>query len=183
MTNFFDNVVYLNVIFNDFLQAKLNQGLSDIGRFGLNSTFGIGGLFDPASRLGLQRHKEDFGQTLGVWGAGEGAYLVLPFRGPNSVRDAPDLATSTLVNPLFYISSPVLIPVGLLGIINERANLLEATRIRDEAALDPYTFTREAYRQQRRSPIYDGEPPTGDIDEFFDEDAEAAGEADILKVE
>jgi phospholipid-binding lipoprotein MlaA len=178
ITNFFDNVQYLNVILNDLLQGKVKQGFSDLGRVTVNTTLGIGGLMDLATPMGLAKHDEDFGQTLGTWGAGEGRYLVLPFAGPNSVRDAPDFITSTLLNPLTYIGGVVLLPVGALGVINSRANLLDATRIRDEAALDPYTFVREAYRQRRTSLIYDGDPPPEQF-EFEDTDAPR----DELKVE
>lgn len=178
ITNFFDNLFYLNVIFNDFLQGKVVQGFSDVGRVAVNSTVGIGGFVDFATDLGMPKHDEDFGQTLGAWGVGEGAYLNLPLKGPNSLRDAPDIITTTLLNPLFYITSPVTIPAGILYVINERANLLDATRIRDEAALDPYTFTREAYRQKRVSLIHDGEPPQETFEEL-----ENGGETDgILKV-
>ncbi|MGH8582912.1 MAG: MlaA family lipoprotein [Gammaproteobacteria bacterium] len=170
VTNFFDNLTYLNVMLNNFLQGKVVKGFSDVGRIVVNTTLGIGGLFDPASAWGIPKHKEDFGQTLAVWGAGEGAYLVLPFLGPSSVRDAPDYATSTLLNPFLYITSPIIAPISILGIINKRANLLEATRLRDEAALDPYTFTREAYRQKRTNDIYDGNPPREDLNEFIEEE-------------
>ncbi len=179
ITNFFDNIFYLNVILNDFLQGKLGQGLSDFGRFAVNSTVGFGGLFDPATPWGLPKHDEDLGQTLGVWGLDEVAYLVLPFLGPSSVRDAPDLASSTLLNPLFYISSPVIGPLGVLGIINERANFLDETRLRDEAALDAYVFTREGYRQKRTSVIHDGEPPVDEFDDFLEEEYSEQGVLEI----
>ena len=174
VSNFYHNLTYLNVILNDFLQGKMTQGISDVGRFVVNSTFGIGGLWDIASAYNVPKHHEDFGQTLGVWGMGEVAYLVLPIKGPDSLRDAPDLATSTLLNPLFYVSSPVVIPVAILGGISERADFLEATRVRDEAALDAYTFTREAYRQKRINDIYDGNPPTQGLDEFIEEKGNGA---------
>jgi phospholipid-binding lipoprotein MlaA len=175
ITNFFDNLTYLNVIFNSFLQGKVNQGLSDVGRFAVNSTIGFGGFFDPATAWGVPKHDEDFGQTLGVWGMDEVAFIVLPLLGPNSVRDTPGLATSALLNPLFYISSIVIGPIGALGIINTRANLLEATRVRDEAALDAYTFTREAYRQRRINAIYDRDPPVENLDEFIEGDGTEEG--------
>ncbi|MGQ0658016.1 MAG: MlaA family lipoprotein [Chromatiales bacterium] len=170
VTNFFDNVSYINVIANDVLQGKFQQAANDTGRFLLNSTVGFGGLFDVASGAGLPKNDEDLGQTFGKWGAGEGAYLVLPIFGPNSVRDAPDLATSTVLNPLFYVSTTVTLPLGIVNGINKRANLLEATRIRDEAALDAYSFTREAYRQNREYRIYDGNPPTKDLEYIEEED-------------
>ncbi len=173
ITNFFDNLGYLNVILNDLLQGKFRQGLDDSARFFVNSTIGLGGLFDPASDAGLLANDEDLGQSFGVWGAGEGAFLIIPFYGPNSVRDVGDLITSALLSPLFYLTAPISVPLGAIDAINTRANFLEATEIRDEAALDPYTFTREAYRQRREYLIYDGNPPEDDF-EFLDE----AGEAD-----
>jgi len=170
VTNFFDNVSYINVIANDLLQGKFQQAANDTGRFLLNSTAGVGGIFDIASGAGLAKHDEDLGQTFGTWGASEGVYLVIPLFGPNSVRDAPDLATSALLNPLFYVTTSVTLPLGVVNAINKRANLLEATRIRDEAALDAYSFTREAYRQNREYKIYDGNPPTPDLEYIEEED-------------
>lgn len=182
VTNFFDNVAYLNVVLNAFLQGKLLQFLQDAARFVVNSSLGIGGLFDPASEMGLPAHEEDLGQTFGVWGAGEGAYLVLPLFGPDSIRDVGDRVTSSLLNPLFYLSSTVVIPATAVNAINTRANLLEASRVRDQAALDPYVFTREAYRQRREFLIYDGNPPTTGLEEFLDEDFEESDTPGVLKV-
>lgn len=178
VTKFFDNVNYINVIANDLLQGKINDFFSDTGRFVVNSTVGVGGLFDPATSMGLPAHDEDLGQTFGTWGFGEGAYLVLPLLGPNSFRDAPNVASSMLLNPLTYLNAVVTIPLGIVSAINTRANLLEASSIRDQAALDPYTFVREAYRQQREFKIYDGNPPGDDFEDYIEEDADAA----ILKV-
>jgi phospholipid-binding lipoprotein MlaA len=172
VTNFFDNLRYLNVILNSFLQGKFSQGASDVGRFVVNSTLGLGGLFDVATGYGLPRHDEDLGQTLAVWGAGQGAYLYLPVRGPNAVRDVPDLASSYFLNPLTYLTGAVLFPVTALGIINTRANLLDETRIRDEAAVDSYSFTREAYIQRREYLIFDGNPPSEGYEDIFDDEAE-----------
>ena len=171
VTNFFDNLYYLNVILNTFLQGKINQGISDAARFIFNSTIGIGGLIDVATGMGLPMHDEDFGQTLAVWGFDSGAYLYIPLvNGPSSVRDAPDIATSTLLNPLTYISSIVLWPVSALNIINSRANLLDDTTIRDEAAVDPYSFTREAYKQRREYLIHDGVLPTEGYEDIFEDE-------------
>jgi phospholipid-binding lipoprotein MlaA len=172
VTNFFDNLRYLNVIMNSFLQGKFSQGVSDVGRFVVNSTLGLGGLFDVATGYGLARHDEDLGQTLAVWGAGQGAYLYLPVRGPNAVRDVPDLASSYFLNPLTYVTGAVLFPVTALGIINTRANLLDETRIRDEAAVDSYSFTREAYIQRREYLIFDGNPPSEGYEDIFEDEAE-----------
>ena len=174
ITNFFDNLAYLNVILNSFLQGKLDQGLSDATRFIFNSTIGLAGLVDVATPMGLPEHEEDFGQTLAVWGAGGGAYLYIPMSGPNSARDLPDMATSTFTNPLFYVSG-VFWPLTVVKLINTRANLIEATNIRDEAAVDPYSFTREAYLQKRRYLIYDGNPPPEGYDDIF-ENAGGGGE-------
>ncbi|MEM7541284.1 MAG: VacJ family lipoprotein [Pseudomonadota bacterium] len=178
VTNFFDNVNYINVIANDLLQGKLNDFASDTGRFVVNSTVGIGGLFDPATSLGLEEHNEDLGQTFGKWGAGEGAYLVLPFMGPSSYRDVGSPVMGTLLNPLTYLTPIITVPLGAMNAINTRANLLEASAIRDQAALDPYTFVREAYRQQREFLIYDGDPPGDGFEDYIEGEADGA----ILKV-
>jgi len=175
ITNFFDNLSYLNVVLNTLLQGKFNEFFSDIARFLSNSTLGIGGLFDVATGMGFVAHEEDFGQTLAMWGFKRGAYLYIPVvKGPDTVRDLPDMATSTLLNPLTYVSSVILWPVTALKLINTRANLLDETSIRDEAALDPYSFTREAFLQRREYLIYDGNPPTEGYDDIFqdlDDDA------------
>ncbi len=168
VSNFFDNVSYPNVILNDFLQGKGTQGFKDSGRFLVNSTFGFFGIWDMATPLGLKAHDEDFGQTLGVWGMDEGLYMVLPFIGPSSVRDAPNLGVSIVTNILFYMSNPVVVPVAILGFIDKRAKMEEAVTFRDKTAVEPYLFTREAYLQHRKFLIYDGDPPIDD-DFFFDE--------------
>ena len=168
VSNFFNNVAYLNVILNDFLQGKGQQGLEDSGRFLVNSTFGFFGIWDHATPLGLERHNEDFGQTLGSWGVGEGSYLVLPFLGPNTVRDVPDLGVSTVTNILFYVTNPIAVPVALLGFIDRRSQFDEAIKFRNESAVEPYLFTREAYLQHRKFLIYDGNPPVDD-DLFLDQ--------------
>ena len=172
VSNFFDNVVYPNVILNDFLQGKGTQGLEDSGRFLVNTTFGCLGIWDMATPLGLEAHDEDFGQTLGVWGMDESIYLVLPFIGPSTVRDVPNLGVSTVTNILFYVPSPYVVPVALLGFIDLRARLDEAITFRDETAVEPYLFTREAYLQHRKFLIYDGNPPIDDdfpLDDPFDD--------------
>jgi len=169
VSNFFDNLTYLNVVLNDFLQGKGEQGLADSGRFLINSTFGALGLFDVATPLGLKRHDEDFGQTLAVWGIGQGSYLVLPFLGPKTARDVPDIGVSAVTNILFYVSNPVVAPVAILGFIDQRSRFDQAIQIRNELAVEPYLFTREAYIQHRDFLIYDGDPPIDDDDLFLDE--------------
>ncbi len=184
VTNFFDNLIYLNVILNGLLQGKFDQGIQDTLRFVYNSTFGIGGLFDVATAWGMPKHYDDLGQTLAVWGFAQGAYLTVPVYGPNTVRNLPDLATSILLYPFTYATGIILYPISALYAINYRANLLEASNIRDEAALDPYSFTREAYLQQRKYMIYDGNPPTDEYDNFFDEiEGEGEGESGVLVIE
>lgn len=187
VTNFFDNLAYLNVILNDFLQGKFNQGVTDMLRFTYNSIFGIAGLFDVSTGIGMPANNEDFGQTLAVWGFDRGSYLYIPLFGPNTVRGSTDIATSTYTNPFFYLSSTILWPFTAVNAVNSRANLLEASNIRDEAALDPYTFTREAYLQQREYKIYDGNPPATGYDDIFsdlDEDAEYEDdESGVLVIE
>ena len=169
VTNFFDNLSYLNVVLNSFLQGKFEQGLSDMFRFFVNSTVGIGGLLDVATPMGMEKHEEDLGQTFAVWGIEQGSYLYIPVQGPNTVRNLPNYATSYFLNPLTYVSGTILFPVAALNIINARANLLEATNIRDEAAVDSYSFTREAYLQRRNYLIYDGNPPAEGYDDIFDD--------------
>ncbi len=187
VTKFFDNVGYLNVITNDFLQGKVTQGASDTGRFLVNSTVGVGGLFDPATKIGMPAHDEDLGQTFGIWGMGEGAYLMVPFLGPSSYRDLPDAATSIALNPMTWLGGVggiITWPLGALHAVNARANMLAASNIRDQAAVDPYTFVREAYRQQRQYKIYDGNPPMDENEvngDSGDHHPPAAG-AEILKV-
>jgi phospholipid-binding lipoprotein MlaA len=174
VTNFFDNVSYLNTITNDILQGKPKAFFKDTGRFIVNSSLGIGGLFDPATSLGMPLREEDLGQTLGKWGAGEGAYLTLPFMGPSSYRDVSAPVMGIFTNPLTYLAAVVTVPAGVVSAINTRANLLDASRLRDQAALDPYAFVREAWRQQREYSLYDGNPPGDGFDDFIDGESDAA---------
>ena len=165
VTNFIDNLTYPNVILNDFLQGKVDQGLQDSMRFVVNTTFGLAGFIDFASGLGLERHEEDFGQTLGVWGVKEIAYLELPGLGPSSVRDVTNypLAWQTSLIALADVSG-LAIPVAILGAVNARANASEIIAFRNRVALDTYVFTREAYRRRRDHLIMDGEVPEDDDD-------------------
>ena len=174
VTNFFSNVSYLNTIVNDLFQGKIRYFAKDSGRFVVNSTVGLGGLFDPATSLGLPQRNEDLGQTFGVWGAGEGAYLTLPLLGPSSYRDLPAPLMGMALNPLTYLAPVISVPLGAVNAVNTRANLLDASRFRDQAALDPYTFVREAWRQQRIYEIYDGNPPGDGFDDFIDDSGDAA---------
>src|ERR1700690_4014345 len=171
VSNFYSNITYLDTTLNSFLQGKGLQGASDLGRFVVNSTIGIGGIFHVATSMGLERHNEDFGQTLAVWGARKDEYLMYPVWGPSSVRDTGGIVVSLLTNPIFYAAAPVAVPLGLLQVVDLRARKEGFVRFRDEAALDPYVFTRESYLQHRQFEIYDGNPPRRDI---YDEPREQA---------
>ncbi|PIO90687.1 MAG: hypothetical protein COS82_08620 [Zetaproteobacteria bacterium CG06_land_8_20_14_3_00_59_53] len=172
VSNFFDNATYVDTIVNDFLQGKGKQGFSDIGRLAVNTTVGVVGLFDAATSLGLAKHDEDFGQTLGVWGFGPGAYVVVPVYGPNTARDLPDLATSALTSAVFwsgfFLTPYVTIPVSVLSAADLRSRSDNAIRFVNETAIDPYVFTREAWVQHRNYLIFDGKLPVS-ADEFSDE--------------
>lgn len=152
VSNFFNNLKGINVVLNDVLQGKLGQGAADAGRFLTNSTIGLGGLLDVASEFGLQQNIEDFGQTLAVWGVSPGPYLVLPILGPTTLRDGSASIIDRAANPGTYVPA-----VGVLEGISERANADAALTFIDEAALDPYVFTRESFLQYRNHLINDGE--------------------------
>jgi phospholipid-binding lipoprotein MlaA len=158
--NFFSNVQDIFIGVNNFLQGKFVDGVNDWARFTFNTTFGLLGIHDVASEMGLEKHNEDFGQTFGRWGAGSGPYLILPFLGSSTVRDGAGLAIDWWVAPLTEVR-PIALRNTLYGVyfVNTRADLLEAGRILEEAALDKYVFQRDAYLQRRRSLIYDGSPP------------------------
>jgi len=161
LSNAFANLRGPSTAINNTLQGKPSEGLSDLGRFAVNTTVGVVGCFDVASRWGLEKHREDFGQTLGVWGFGPGPYLVVPIFGPSSVRDAIGIyGVEPFLDLNFYIDYPTVeYTIAGLRVINERAELLPADRLIREAALDRYTFIRDGYLQRRRSLVYDGNPP------------------------
>jgi phospholipid-binding lipoprotein MlaA len=165
VTNFFGNFRDVTTAANGLLQGKVKQAVSDFGRVAVNTTVGLFGVFDVASRLGLNRHEEDFGQTLGYWGVHGGPYLVLPFLGPSNLRDAVGLIPDYwLTDPQFYVFEHAPESWIALGtrFINTRTNLLEAEGVFRTAALDEYDFLREAYLQRRRSLIFDGSLPAGE---------------------
>ena len=166
--NFLDNAAYPGTVLNQILQGKLESAMEGTARFVFNTTLGLGGLFDVATGMGLERQEEDFGQTLAVWGSGEGNYIHYPVLGPSSVRDTPGIVVGALTDVLTYVAA---LPLALLEIVDTRANLAGAAKIREESAVDPYVFTREAYRQRRTFLVYDGNPPIDDFDED-DEDPE-----------
>lgn len=152
VTNFFSNLKDINVVLNDNMQGKFSQGFEDTGRLLANSTVGLLGFFDVASELGLIKHQEDFGQTLAVWGVPQGAYLVLPLLGPTTTRGLPGSVFDTVANPTTYVG----MPVQLVSMLNTRANADGALKFIDEAAIDPYVFTREAFLQNLQHLISDG---------------------------
>lgn len=165
---FFKNLLTPAVGLNNLLQGKPRDSASDVGRFLVNSTIGVLGLFDPASSFGLNAHDEDFGQTLGVWGVGDGPYLVLPVLGPSNVRDGVGLVGDFMTDPVSYVDDRAA-RWGLWAIyfVDRRAQLLGASSVLEQAGgQDEYLFVREAYRQRRQYLIYDGAPPKP---KFFDE--------------
>ena len=166
VSNFFSNLEDVGTSLNNFLQGKPGEGVSDVGRFVVNSVFGVLGLWDVATPMGLEKHYEDFGQTLGVWGVDSGPYLVLPLLGPSSARDAP----AKVVDPSWYYpialdNDRIYWSLWTLDKIRTRADLLQAGSVLDQAALDKYTFIRDAWLQRRRSQVYDGNPPRPKEDE------------------
>lgn len=158
---------------NHLLQGKVHSGLDMGMRVIANTFFGLGGLLDPATEMGLTRHSEDFGQTLGRWGVGTGPYLVLPLLGPSTLRDGSALLLDRQASASNLPSrESAAYALTALEIVNVRASLLDATRLLDSAALDKYTFLRQAFLARRLDAVYDGAPP---LQPFEDEgDAEAA---------
>lgn len=178
ITNFFNNLGSITSVFNNLLQFKFANAFSEAGRFVINTTFGLAGFIDVAGMDKVPLHKEDFGQTLGHWGVGTGAYLVLPFIGPSDLRDTSGLVFDTITtDPITYTHN-----IGEIRLHNQlrtaqfvdlRSQLLDATDLVDEASLDPYAFMRDAYLQRRASLVQDGIVPKELIkDEFFEEDTE-----------
>jgi phospholipid-binding lipoprotein MlaA len=158
--NFFANLADPFIGVNNFLQGKFEEGVGDWARFAFNSTIGLFGIHDVATDMGLEKHNEDFGQTFGRWGVGPGPYLVLPILGSSTLRDGVGTGLDLYTDPITEVR-PYHLQYGLVGLrlTQTRADLLDASRILDEAALDKYTFQRDAYLQRRRSLIYDGRPP------------------------
>jgi phospholipid-binding lipoprotein MlaA len=159
ISNFLSNLDYPITIVNDFLQGKIHDGLSDVGRFGVNTVVGIGGLFDPASHWGMEKHNEDFGLTLARWGLKSGPYLMLPILGPSTVRDAPGRVADRFVTPTAYLNNTG-VEVGAFVIkgVTTRAGVLDMDRMID-SAFDPYAFVRSAWLQRREYQIHGGKSP------------------------
>jgi len=158
--NFFNNFADAWSAVNNVLQGKIQLAFDDATRVGANTLFGLFGILDVASEMGLDHHYEDFGQTLGRWGVGAGAYVVLPILGPSDVRDAFALPFDWQATPTaFFDETSAKVGMSVLQILNTRSALLGATRVIDEISLDKYTFIRDAYLQRRRSLVYDGNVP------------------------
>lgn len=167
ISNFFSNLFSPGTILNDFLQGKGRQGAEDSARFILNTILGVGGLFDVAQHVDLLAHDEDFGQTFGYWGVGEGWYLMIPVLGPSSNRDLFGRVGDTFTNPLSYVDEAVALAGNGIYAVERRAQLLGADAL-IEQQLDAYIFIRSVYLQSRQNAVYDGSPPKEDYG--FDED-------------
>ena len=153
--NVISNVDDINISLNNILQGKIKEGLSDIARFTVNSTLGLGGLIDVASKIGLQKHNEDFGQTLGFWGVPHGPYIMLPALGPSSLRDTVGMIPDAFLSPRILLNhEPTIYSLKFLDLIDTRARYLglESIVIGDE-----YLFVKDAYYQNREFDTLDGE--------------------------
>lgn len=181
ITNFFNNLADITSAINNLFQFKLSRAASDVGRLAVNTTVGVLGFVDVASNMGLTDYKEDLGQTLGYWGLPPGPYFVLPLLGPSTVRETLGFVGDLYTDPLFWGGLPGLqlvngnVAWGLVALraIDRRADLLTASKVLDEAALDPYIFVRDAYLQRRRSLVYDGNPPKDDYEELWNPEVPA----------
>jgi len=173
ISNFFSNLGDLNNIANELLQLKITDATEDLIRFAMNSTFGIGGLIDFATPARLPKHHQDFGLTLGRWGVPSGPYLVLPIFGPSSFRDGVGFAVDTRFSPLIYVPVDAQKPMYGLQFVSARSDMLGATNILQQAALDKYSFVRDAYTQQRRAALGadTSKPPA--LPNYGDEDESA----------
>jgi phospholipid-binding lipoprotein MlaA len=156
VNNFFVNLFYPRVAISNLLQGKPKQAIADTARFLVNTTIGIAGIFDVATPMGLARHREDFGQTFGVWGIGPGWYLVLPFYGPSTNRDLVGRVLDAQINPLNDASTDTQIAAGVIYAVDKRSEFLGADKLLEDA-FDPYLFVRGAYLERRESMIRDAQ--------------------------
>ena len=158
--NFFSNLDDVLVVANDLLQFKLPQAASDLSRLMVNTTFGVLGLADVATGWELPKHDEDFGQTLGYWGIDNGPYLVLPLLGSSTLRDAAGRLGDGQIDPVYNYDDVATRNTAIgINMIDTRSRVLDIESVVDDAALDRYSFIRDAYLQKRRSLVYDGNPP------------------------
>lgn len=156
--NVFSNINDIFVSINSLLQGKVGDAVSDACRVLVNTTVGIGGCFDVASKMGLEKHNRDFGQTLGKWGFTPGPYLVIPFLGPSNFRDGIGTGITSYLDPVWNISHvPTRNVVAATRAVNTRAELINAGNVLEEASLDKYSFVRDAYLQRRQGMVEDGD--------------------------
>ncbi len=171
VSNFFGNLSDVWSAANSLLQLKIQNTAENVMRFSVNTVFGLGGLLDIATEAGIERHREDFGQTLGRWGVGTGPYLVLPILGPSTLRDTVALPVDMKGDPLNQIdSSEAVTGLSVLRVVDFRSNVLRASDVLDEVALDRYRFIRDAYLQRRRAEVLDGKDE-GDEGNWRDDNA------------
>jgi phospholipid-binding lipoprotein MlaA len=171
ISNFFSNLGDLGNAANNLLQLKITDATEDIMRFAMNTTFGVGGLVDFATPAGLPKHHEDFGLTLGRWGVPSGPYLVLPLFGPSSIRDSTGYVVDFRFNLIHYMEPAVRNPMYIAQFISARSDLLGASDLLQAAALDKYSFVRDAYTQQRASMLRSSNPSTAPLPNYGDPDA------------
>jgi len=158
--NFFGNIWDSWTAINNLLQGKGGDALSDVGRVLVNSTIGIGGVFDVASEMGLTKHSEEFGQTLARWGVGDGPYFYWPLIGPRTTRDTFGWLVDTYYDPVWRVDKvPLRNSLVAVRYIDLRASLLPSDKVVEEAAFDKYIYIRDAYLQHRRNEVFDGDPP------------------------
>lgn len=164
ISNFFANIRFPVVMVNDLLQGKVQPAAIDVGRFMVNTTFGVAGFFDPATDWGLERHYEDFGQTLGVWGVPPGPYLMLPLLGPSNPRDTGGLVVDygLSVTP-FVVPGYVLMGTGAINVVNARSQVIDEVHEAKQASLDYYVFVRNAYYQRRKALVNDQREESGHV--------------------
>jgi phospholipid-binding lipoprotein MlaA len=160
-SNMFSNIGDIYTSVNNLLQGKPKEAADDLVRVFVNTTLGLGGMFDVATAGGMEKRKEDFGQTLGVWGVGPGPYIVLPLFGASNLRDTAGFFVDIKTDILFQQIPDTSVRNTVTGvrIVDMRAKYLDSSNLLQEAAIDKYTFVRDAYFQRRRNLIYDGNPP------------------------
>ena len=176
--NFFGNLADVWSTVNNALQLKPQETVESLARVGVNTILGIGGVIDWASKMGIDRHSEDFGQTLGHWGVGSGPYLVLPLLGPSTLRDTLSLTLDFKGNPTSRVR-PQSAHYELLGLnlLSKRAQYLGLGDDLNDLALDRYSFLRDVYLQKRLSDVWDGNPPEDSEDPGAQDGAQAPADS------
>ncbi|MBP0592358.1 VacJ family lipoprotein [Paraburkholderia sp. LEh10] len=177
ISNFFSNLGDLDNFANSLLQLHIKDATESLMRFAMNSTFGIGGLIDFATPAGLPKHKQDFGLTLGRWGVPSGPYLVLPLFGPSSFRDGLGYLVDFRASPITYLDAEYKYPLYFLQFVSVRSDLLGATTLLEQAALDKYSFVRDAYTQQRKSLLRGVNAPPSSLPDYGEPDEDSGAQA------